>query len=382
MFETQVADSACLYPEIEQGLACAATSHYADAATHLLRARALLAPSHTQIVALIDQFIDSHRHFWLAQQGLNEASHRLVATQAEQQACLAALQQIVAQSIASQPGGTLAPVALPSSPAELVGLPELAITCFGRFGVRRGGEPLALCANRNGQAILRYLAAQPQHSAPVYVLIELLWPHDDLEVARHKLHVAVSALRSSLNAGLPLAKGAGYLVCEGSLYQLNTAARIRVDVDEFVAACQAGRRAGGSVAIAHYEAACQLYGGPFLVEDLYADWTQIRREQLVQMYAEMCAALADDCLERRLYDAAIDWAGRTLHENRCDEAAYRRLMLAYAGAGRRAEALRQFQRCRRVLADEMGIAPAEETTALFEQVQRRELPQPARTLGG
>ena len=379
MFDTKVGALARLCPEIEQGLACAATAHYADAEAHLLRARDQLARSHAHVAALIDDFIGCHQRFWLAQQALNEASHQLVATQAQQQACLAALQQIVAQG---QPSDALAETTTPATQAEPAELPELAISCLGRFGVRRGGQPLALCANRNGQTILRYLAAQPQHCAPLYVLIELLWPGDEPEVARHKLHVAVSALRSSLNAGLSLAKGAGYIVCEGNLYQLNPATRIRVDVDTFVEAYQAGRRAPSATMIARYEAACQLYAGPLLVEDLYADWTQIRREQLVQMYGEMCAALADDCLERGHYEAAIDWARHTLHENRCDEAAYRRLMLAYAGAGRRAEALRQFQRCRSVLADEMGIAPADETLALFEQLRRGELPEHSRALGG
>lgn len=382
MFETKVANSAYLWAEIEQGLACATTSHYVDAAAHLLRARDLLERTHAHVAALIDDFIGSHQRFWRAQQALNEASHRLVATQAQQQACLAALAQLVAQAATGQPSDASAEPPTPAAPAEPAELPELAISCLGRFGVRRGGQPLKLCANRSGQLVLRYLAAQPQHCAPLYVLIELLWPGDEPEVARHKLHVAVSALRSSLNAGLSLAKGAGYIVCEGNLYQLNPATRIRVDVDTFVEAYQAGRRAPSSTMIARYEAACQLYAGPLLVEDLYADWTQIRREQLVQMYGEMCAALADDCLERGRYEAAIDWASRTLHENRCDEAAYRRLMLAYAGAGRRAEALRQFQRCRSVLADEMGIAPADETLALFEQLRRGELPEHARMLGG
>jgi DNA-binding SARP family transcriptional activator len=39
-------------------------------------------------------------------------------------------------------------------------------------------------------------------------------------------------------------------------------------------------------------------------------------------------------------------------------------MLAYARAGRRGHALRQFLACRRALLDAVGIEPAQETVAL------------------
>jgi hypothetical protein len=89
---------------------------------------------------------------------------------------------------------------LPSSDSES-GLPALQIFCFGRFTIRRSGEPLALCHNRNGQAMFRYLAAHPRYCETMDVLMDALWPDDTPGVARHKLHVATSALRRGLNSG-------------------------------------------------------------------------------------------------------------------------------------------------------------------------------------
>jgi hypothetical protein len=51
-----------------------------------------------------------------------------------------------------------------------------------------------------------------------------------------------------------------------------------------------------------------------------------------------------------------------------DEAAHRRLMLAYARAGRRGFALRQFLACRRALVDELGVEPAAETSELQRRI--------------
>jgi DNA-binding SARP family transcriptional activator len=51
-----------------------------------------------------------------------------------------------------------------------------------------------------------------------------------------------------------------------------------------------------------------------------------------------------------------------------DEGAQRRLMLAYARAGRRGHALQQFLACRRALVDGLGIEPAQETAALQRRI--------------
>jgi LuxR family maltose regulon positive regulatory protein len=255
-----------------------------------------------------------------------------------------------------------------AAPATARGLPPLRITCFGRFEVWRGGEQVDLCQNRNGQAVLRYLVANPRRRATMDALMDALWPEDEPGIARHKLHVAVSALRRALNSGFDCPKGSGYLLYDDGAYRLNPAVDVTVDADELLALYRAGQRADGPEAARHYEAACALYRGPFLPDDVYADWSAMRAEQLEQAYLAMCAALASICLEAGRHDAAADWASACLEGNRCDEAAYRLLMRAHAAAGRRSEAMRQYRRCERVLAEELGVRPLPETTALAETI--------------
>jgi DNA-binding SARP family transcriptional activator len=52
------------------------------------------------------------------------------------------------------------------------------------------------------------------------------------------------------------------------------------------------------------------------------------------------------------------------------ETGYRQLMRAHAAGGNRAEALRAFQRCRALLADELGVDPSPETEAAYLQLLR------------
>ena len=251
-------------------------------------------------------------------------------------------------------------------------LPALYFSCFGSFEVKRHGHPVALCANRNGQAILRYLVAQENHRASMDTLMALLWPDDDGDVAHHKLQVAISTLRRALNHGYAADPGGGYILCRNHVYQLNPAIPLQSDVDEFLAFYQAGQQLSGSLAATQYEKACQLYTGPFLTEDLYADWSFIRREQLSQAYLAMSSALAEHYLGIGRYEDAAKWATATLKENHCDEVAHRQLMRAYAAQGRRSEALRQYQRCQHVLAEELNVQPMPETINLFHAILNHE----------
>lgn len=250
--------------------------------------------------------------------------------------------------------------------------------CFGRFEVSRNGQPILLCPNRKGQALLRYLVAHTEHRASIDVLMTVLWAEDAIETVRHKLQVAISALRCSLNRGYENNQGGGYILCRNQVYLLNPAIPIQSDVDEFLAFYQVGRQARGSAMAAQYEKACHLYTGPFLTEDLYANWSFMRREQLSQVYLAMCNSLAEYYLEMGCYEDTIKWARAILKENLYDEAAHRYLIRAYALSHRRDEAIRQYKRCQSVLSAELGVQPAPETMNLFYAILSSEYP-PAMT---
>ena len=46
------------------------------------------------------------------------------------------------------------------------------------------------------------------------------------------------------------------------------------------------------------------------------------------------------------------------------------LMRAHAAAGNRAEALWAYERCRKIISAELGVAPSAETTAVYMKVLR------------
>jgi DNA-binding SARP family transcriptional activator len=76
------------------------------------------------------------------------------------------------------------------------------------------------------------------------------------------------------------------------------------------------------------------------------------------------------------YEDACEFARRQVELEPWYEAAQRRLMRTLALNGRHFAALQQYQACRRILADELGIEPAKQTTELFEQIRDGEYEQP------
>ena len=92
------------------------------------------------------------------------------------------------------------------------------------------------------------------------------------------------------------------------------------------------------------------------------------------MYLTMCKVLADYYMQHKQYEEAAKWTTAMLKENRCHEAAHRQLMQIYAVQGRRSEALQQYQRCKLMLREELGVQPLPETVLLFQALLANERP--------
>jgi len=396
---------------LESGFLYVRQGRYVEGLAFFALARERLSPDQAHLAALLDAFTQSHKTYSQAQEELLQASKHFARADAEQQVQIAALENLLSilleetnkvtpnvDGLQQNARGNRLLHVLWSSPEDFnsnqlstqlpqrtaegnrdnqflspspsedgTTLPALYITCFGRFEVKRLGRPVVLCSNRTGQTILRYLVAQPEHCATSDTLMTLLWPEDEPEVAQPRLHTAICALRRSLNHGYTSEPGYGYIVCKNRTYYLNAAIPIQTDVDQFLHYYQAGRQTNEE-RIALYEKACHLYTGPFLPEDKYADWSFLQREHLSRVYIDMCRTLTDHYLKVKSYEDAEKWATAVLKEDHSDELAYRQLIQVYAAQGRRSEALQQYQRCERILREELAVQPLPETMHVVQMM--------------
>lgn len=406
---------------LKRGLDSIQRGDYAAGAALLSLARTQLRPRQQEFVAVLDAFLQGYSAYQRIQQALHEISIQYTEAHRAQQARVADFEKLLSQLIQDSQGvqpmdststphehgemklnahsalmakavsqdisvfstGTAVPSSL-SSPSSLYAQSssllhedgasaELYITCFGHFEVRYLNRSVPLCSSRNGQSILRYLITRTEHAASSEMLQALFWPDDTSEIAQRKLHNAISALRRSFKHGMAGQADDEYIIYKNRTYYFTSPIPFETDVSHFLHYYSCGQQRDSN-RIDCYERACRYYTGPFLTEDLYADWSFLQREQLSRIYLSMCRVLAAHYLQTKRYENATRWVTILLEENHCDEDAHRLLIQTYAAQGRRNEALQHYQRCVRLLKEELGVQPLPETQALYSALQA---PEPA-----
>lgn len=215
------------------------------------------------------------------------------------------------------------------------------VRLLGGFSVRVDGRgiPAAAWSQRRSAEVVKLLALMPSNRAPREQLIEILWPTLDPAAGAANLHKAVHYARVAL--GSPDA-----VVLRGGSAALAPNGTAVVDAAEFERAADA---AIAAVSRSACQSAASLYAGELLPDDRYADWATGARERLRDRYL---AVLRAGGLWERL---VIEEPG--------DEQANREMIRAYAAAGEREAALRQYRRL-----VETGIRPGPETISLYEQL--------------
>jgi len=251
----------------------------------------------------------------------------------------------------------------------------LVIQTLGAFRVWRAGEEIQRAAWGREKALhlLQFLICHRDNPVHREQILEALWPERAPAQAAVGLRVALNALRSALEPGQKSATKTSLICREGEMLRLNRDAGIEIDSDQFVQLLQKARwaeREDISQATMLYEAALQLYHGDFLIEVPYADWAAEEREQRRMQYLVTAERLARLAMMQGEHERAIEWANILLRKDPTWEAAYALLMECHWQHGNRALAVRIYDRCRKRLAEILGVEPSPDTTALYEKIIR------------
>jgi predicted ATPase/DNA-binding SARP family transcriptional activator len=123
--------------------------------------------------------------------------------------------------------------------------------------------------------------------------------------------------------------------------------------------------------VAAVEQAVALYTGTFLDRfDLrdapdFEVWSLSQRARLHELMTQALDALVHYYTQAEGAATAIRYAKRLVDIEPWREESHQCLMRLLARSGERSAALRQYEACRKVLAEELGVEPAEQTTALY-----------------
>jgi DNA-binding SARP family transcriptional activator len=234
---------------------------------------------------------------------------------------------------------------------------RFSLKLLGSFEVRPASGSTALAPGKKIQALLATLGVRPGQSHSRDRLASLLWGDVGQEQARHSVRQAIFSIRRMLAEDV--------LITLGETVALNLEA-VTVDVAEFE---ELSARATAE-ALDH---AARLYRGDLLEgfrlrQPAYEAWLAVERDRLRREAIAVLDRLTQIRMNAGRLDAAIESANRLVTLEPMREATHRTLMRLYLQTGRRAAAVRQYQACQRLLADDLGVEPDAETRALYSKI--------------
>jgi ABC-type oligopeptide transport system substrate-binding subunit/DNA-binding SARP family transcriptional activator len=247
----------------------------------------------------------------------------------------------------------------------------LALFLLGPPRVELDETPVEI-DRRKAVALVAYLAVTGhEHSRDT--LATLLWPDYDQARARGALRRTLSVLNKAL--------GSVWLAVDRETIALKRSPNLWTDVEEFrqqVAACQEHNHAPTDLCaecLSSLAQAVTLYHDDFLAgftlrdSPNFDEWQFFQAENLRRELAGILERLVHYHCAQEEYETAITYTRRWLELDVLHEPIHQHLMQLYAKTDQRAAALRQYQECVRILEEELGVSPSEETITLYEHIR-------------
>jgi DNA-binding SARP family transcriptional activator len=131
-------------------------------------------------------------------------------------------------------------------------------------------------------------------------------------------------------------------------------------------------------AIDQMERDVALYRGHFLEEfslsgsTAFEEWTLVNRERYRRLAMQTLRRLAAHYGRAGECELALQYAWRQVELDPWQEEAHRQVMRLLALNGQRCAALAQYETCRRLLHQELGIGPSEQMTKLYKRIRGKD----------
>ena len=227
------------------------------------------------------------------------------------------------------------------------------LNTLGRLQVFRGSEELTSYSVRGTRcALLLHIALESETTRDA--IMGLVWPESSPENARHSLSQTLYELRKDL--------GESWVESTGEVLR---AGDLESDAERF----------GEAIETERYGEALSLYHGPFLEGTYLVDsrefqtWVDRRRSAIERMRRNAQRAEVELHLGRGDLEEALAMTHSWVDCDPLDDEAQHTLITLLADAGRRSEALSQFEEFERTLRRELEVTPLEDTCRLIEQIR-------------
>jgi pimeloyl-ACP methyl ester carboxylesterase/DNA-binding SARP family transcriptional activator len=215
------------------------------------------------------------------------------------------------------------------------------IVTLGRFAVTIDGSevPVSEWGSRHARQLLKRLVAADGWPVTRDALIDMLWPDEtDMRRLSARLSVRLSAVRRVLGGGV---------IADRESVRLDLDA-VSTDLHDFGQATDDASIVGA-------------YGGDFLPEDVYEDWTGPVRDEARQRFSAAARRLATTALTSGDLDQAIELGTTLVDIDVYEESGHRLLVQALAASGDQRHARAAHEAWQQAMAElDLTIAPYDE----------------------
>lgn len=229
--------------------------------------------------------------------------------------------------------------------------------------------PEAAWRGERSRSLLQFLATRPQGRTTRDELIEALWSHLPAEQAKGSLHVTINRLRRALTSVAPTESNEQLVMATPTGYQLAPGAWVDViALQQLVESVRGDQSHDRATLLKQIEAFNWTRLPELQVDQPYSDWATAVRERVRRDYVSLQILRADLLHGSGQSKQALDALVSLLESEPMLESVARQAMQIAYNLGNQVLALSLFDRCRRALAEELGVSPLPETLALHARI--------------
>lgn len=236
-------------------------------------------------------------------------------------------------------------------------MPHLSLKLLGQFQALLDGTPIAGFNSDKTRALLAYLALESDRPHRRESLTGLLWPDVTEAAARQSLSQSLSNLRKLLHEG---ESAQPFILADRDTVRFNPQSDYDIDVHALRPDCDN---------IAGVYRGALLEGFTLPDADGFEEWLLLRRESAQREALDAMDGFIEARMTAGQFAAAIDAGRRQIEIDPWREETHRQLMRAHALNGQRSDAIAQYETCRKVLAEALGVKPSAETDALLAEIK-------------
>ncbi len=255
-------------------------------------------------------------------------------------------------------------------PVEIESWPWLMkIFTLGRFRLIIDGKAVQFIkkGQQKPMELLKVLISLGGRDVSEDDLTDALWPDSDGDTAHQNFATTLHRLRQITGHEKLILLKDGRLTLNPSYCYVDASAFERV-----LGKIEKGSRSGYTEEmIQMLDKAIGVYQGHFLEVDVDKAWTTSMRERLKNKFFRSIGDTGSYYERAGQFEKAIYYFQKGLEVDDLAEVFYQHLITCYINMGYKAEAIKTYQRCKKVLSSVLGITPSPQIEDIYHRISRQ-----------